>query len=318
MNMQQLLSAFDSKSLAYGAIYEALGGFRGTTTAPAATAAAMVGESEKAQIKHKVDGIADFVKGLPVVIAGKGAVALAEIAAGTVDLGTAGDSGFVFSLIGVRGIVARGEDGKEEKRNGAIGLALYPAHSLDAFLATEEGRAWVQSQVDKEAGLVAFRNLRMTPGEATLADLSQAAFTMPCLVSDFTDRTRASTAESFASFKTYWPVMVARLAANAATAKLVEALPTRRDDILSAFRSANYAATLFPELEKAGHFVRMAQIFGQLLQSIAANKEESGETVDFDPLAPARWIEGRDNLDLLPKAAKGVDLSEIDFGAFTF
>ena len=315
------LSAFDSKSLAYVAVTAALGGFRGTFSAAPIAANAIIAESAKLAEKHKVETLPGFVGEIQVAIAGHGAVTIAKLAAGEATLPEAGDAGYIVSLVGVRGIPvfdaegnrAKTEDGKPESRNGAIALAIYPAYSLDALLSTDEGRAWVTAQAEKEAGLVAFRNLRLDVETATIADLAQAAVAMPVSMGDFTDRTRTSTAESFAIFTKYWPAFTTVLAGRQETAPILAALPPRKD-ILASIRSRIYAQTLFPKLEEANLFVRLGNAFAVSMQSVADNSETP---VDFDPAAITRWIEGRDSLDLLPKAqAADLDLSALDLSAF--
>lgn len=315
------LSAFDSKSLAYAAITAALGGFRGIFSAAPIAANAILQEASKLAEKHKIADLPEFVGGVQVAIAGHGAVAIADLAAGNATLPEAGDDGFVISLVGVRGIPvydaagnpAKTDEGKPETRNGAIALALYPAYSLDAILATDEGRAWLKTQADKEAGLVAFRSLRLDVATATIADLMQAAVAMPVSLSDYTDRTRASAAESFAVFNDNWAAFVTVLASRTETASLVAALPAKKD-VLASIRSRVYAQTLFPKLEEFNIFVRLGTAFAASMQRVA---DEAETPVAFDPAAITRWIEGRDALDLLPKAQVGnVDLSALDLSAF--
>ena len=316
MNMTDTLKAFDSKSPAYNVLRNALGGFRLETQDLAATFAAIIKEAVDAETKHKLAGLAESVAALPVAIAGIGAETIAALSEGKASLPDAGDAGFTVSFVGTRGLEILDEDGKTVKRDGAFGLAVYPAHSVDAYLATEEGRGFVAGIIAKEAGLIAFRGLRLESGVATLSDFAAAAQGIPRLVSEYTDRSRASAdKESFAIFNDFWETVKAVLSKNPGTAKVVLALPTRKADILSAIRSKAYAQTLFPAVETPGYFVAIANVVANFTKEIATQAEAQGRPFDYDLTAIARWIEGRENLDLLPKAAADVDLGGVDFAS---
>ena len=324
MNMNAPLATFDTKSALHAAIASVLDGHRVATLDAVKTMQAIVTKAESA----KADGaaLAESFLALPVAIAGTDVASVADIISGAIALPPLGDSGHIISLIGVRGIVTQTTDdsGKPttEKRNGAIGLAIYPAHSVAAFLATDEGKEHVEAVLAKESGLQAFRRLRFTPAESTLQDMADAARGMPVSVSDYTDRQRGKAADTYAVFTDNWSRYLQNMRATPAQAPLAAVLPTAAKEMLSAIRSKAFAVAKYPALENAGWFVKVARHLQGVLAATAAKVEEaieSGEDVeafDYDLTAFDRWIEKRDELDLFNRIDTiDADLSSVDLFA---
>ena len=313
-----ILNGFDSQSATYAALHAGLDGFRTVTNDPAVNLRKAVSVAESAEKTPEASSAAvAVILGLSVALAGQGAATVAEILEGTATLPESGDRGYVLSLIGVRGLKGTDADGKPENRNGAIALAIYPAHSIDALTATEEGKAWLQIQADKEAGLVAFRRLRFAAGEATAQMLADAAQGMPATVADFIERARAASGESFAVFNALFTDFRKILANNAGTAASAAVLPTKKADVLSAIRSKAYAETYFPLLEEKNLFSMVGRAFAIAVANMKKNAEASGESFEYDPADILRWIEGRDTLNLVNRVeVKPEDLEAIDFSAF--
>lgn len=306
------LAPHHSESLLYVASRDALDGFRAVTESPAALLSKIAGaiSGSKADDATKAAAIAAF-ESLPVAVASRGMFVPAAIVAGDVDLPEAGDSGYTVSLIGFKSLeLTDPATGEKAKRNGFWGLAIYPAHSIAAAMETETGKAWLQSLMDKESGLIAFRGLRVAYGETTVNDLSEAAFAMPCALSDYTDRTRA-TGETFATFNDLWPAFRGKLAENPASAKLVAALPTKKADMLAAIRSKTFAEVKFPALESAGLITKIGAAFGNFVAAIEEAAKAESEDVPYSAADVARWLEGRDSLDLVKAQTETVDAAAV-------
>lgn len=306
-----VLFPHDSASLLYTAARDALDGFRANTEAPAA----MLAKIQAAITGSKADDATkaaalDSFNALPVAVASRGIYTPGQILAGDVDLPEAGDAGFTVSLIGFKSLELADANGEKAKRNGFWGMAIYPAHSIAAAMESETGKAWLQSLMDKESGLIAFRGLRVAYGETTVADLSEAAFAMPCALSDYTDRTRA-TGETFGTFNELWPAFRAKLAENPASAKLVAALPTKKADMLAAIRSKTFAEVKFPALESAGLITKIAVAFGNFVAAVEEAAKAESEDVPYSAADVTRWIEGRDSLDLVKAQTETVDAAAV-------
>lgn len=306
------LAPHHSESLLYVASRDALDGFRAVTESPAALLSKIAGAilSSKADDATKAAAATAF-KSLPVAVASRGMFVPDAIVAGDVDLPEAGDSGYTVSLIGFKSLeLTDPATGEKAKRNGFWGLAIYPAHSIAAAMETETGKAWLQSLMDKESGLIAFRGLRVAYGETTVNDLSEAAFAMPCALSDYTDRTRA-TGETFATFNDLWPAFRGKLAENPASAKLVAALPTKKADMLAAIRSKTFAEVKFPALESAGLITKIGAAFGNFVAAIEEAAKAESEDVPYSAADVTRWLEGRDSLDLVKAQTETVDAAAV-------
>lgn len=291
----------DSTGLLYAAVKEALDGFRSVTTSPAATLAKIETaiQASKATPEIKAHAIA-LLATLPVAIASKGLFGIGDIVAGEVEFPEEGDAGFIISLMGFKSLELPDStvpEGKS-KRNGMWGLAIYPAHSAVVAMESESGKAWLQSLMDKESGLIAFRGMRVVPGETKIQDLRESAHAMPCLLTDYLDRSRA-TGETYATFNDLWPLFVAELLKNPATAKAVAALPTKRADMLAALRSTVFAEVKFPALEAAGIVVKIGRTFAVFVDTVVANAAAGGKELPYSGSDVTRWLEGRDSLDLV-------------------
>ena len=305
------LTAYDSKTPLYAIVAEACGGFRVTTDDPIALAARMIAAATEAESKGAA-GLTAAINAFPIAVAGQGKRTVEKLAqmADPAELATIrGAAGFILSLVNVRGIETKTAEGSE-KRNGVIGLALYPAHPVEAFQATDEGRAFLTNILDKEQGLVAFRKLRFTPGESTEADLDMGARAMPILAEDFLP-SRSAGSDGFDLFADFFPILCKRMAADPATAYLVSVLPTKRADVLAAIRSQPLAATLYPALEKANVFVTTARVLYSAAEQMRQQSEQAGKVWEYNNAAVLKWIDERAALDLLPKTKAEVDTDEL-------
>ena len=154
--------------------------------------------------------------------------------------------------------------------------------------------------------MIAFRSVRVTYGETTIADLTEGAMRMPLTVADFTDRARA-TGETFDTFNDLWPIFIAHLSQQPERAALVAALPKSKKDMLSAIRSTTFAEHKFPVLEKAGIIVKIGGAFARFVADMLAKAESEGQSLDYDAAHVTRWIENRDACDLLRAVTDDLD-----------
>lgn len=304
------LGAFDSKSPEYSILSAACDGFRITTLSPVSIAAQIVQAATEAESKG-AQGIAARLSALPVAVAGHGKVSLAELSTANPDaLGVLpGAAGFVLSLVNVRGIEVKTAEGAE-KRNGVIGLALYPAHPVESFQTTDEGRAFLTTILDKEQGLNAFRKLRFTPGESTEEDFDAGAKAMPITAEDFLP-SRTTASEGFDLFNDIYPLLARKMSSDPTSAPIIAALPTKRADVLAAIRSASLARTLYPALEERDIFAKLGRVLFNTAESLRAKEESDGKAWGYNNASVLRWIDERESLDLLPKVKADVDTDAI-------
>lgn len=305
MNADANLTVFDSKSPVYAAVAEVIGDTRG------AIANADILASKLAAIVAKCTEAAN----LPVATAGNGLVAVGDFTAES-PLPEAGGRGFILSTVGKRGIVQ--PDGT--KRDGIFGLAVYPAHDVESIMEHAMGPAYVQSLVDKEQGLVAFRDLRLSIDTDTIATMAAAADAMPITLDDFLNRGRKTGGSPYAVFNDNWTAFVTLLRDNPAIPKdFIKALPTKKDMLLG-IRSAAYAAQHFPGMEDAkggSLFVRLGTAFANAIDEAQSNAANQGVESDIegDSNVIRAWIEDRDNVDLTQSVTK-LNLGSVDLGAF--
>jgi hypothetical protein len=246
---------------------------------------------------------------VPVAIAGYGVVRVGDFAESNAEaaLPDAGEAGYVLSTAGIRGI-----ETPEGKSNGIIGLAVYPAHTVESLMQAAEGADWLNRIAQKEIGLVAFRRLRLTE-EDSIEDMNAAAAAMPTAASDFTVARTATSGGAFEVFDSNWVDFRKMLGTNEANADLAKML-TPKASVLKAIRSKAYAEQAFPALEERGLIVKVAQFFAATLTNLAASGDVE---VHGDVTAIDRWIDGRENLDLTETVTESaLDSVNLDFGAF--
>lgn len=246
---------------------------------------------------------------VPIAIAGHGVVTVGdyESLGGETSLPDAGEAGYILSTAGIRGI-----ETPEGKSNGIIGLAVYPAHTVESLMQAAEGADWLNRIAQKEIGLVAFRRLRLTE-EDSLEDMNAAAAAMPTAASDFTVARTASGGGAFEVFDSNWVDFRKMLGTNEANADLAKML-TPKASVLKAIRSKAFAEQAFPALEDRGLIVKVAQFFAATLSNLAASGDVE---VQGDVTAIDRWIDGRENLDLTETVTESaLDSVNLDFGAF--
>jgi hypothetical protein len=308
-NVKSLATAMLSDSAEHQLITDVIGGFRTVTDSPAAIAAAIIDKATEIADKARTVGFRPACESIAVLIGGKGLTTVAGLALG-VDLPAAGDLGYTVSRVEVRGI-----ETPEGKKNGSLGLSVYPCWSAAAFMATDEGRAMVDKIVQKECGLVAFRPIRVVLGETTYEELDQGAIRMPLTVGDYTDTSRGPS-ESFACFNDNWPKWMPLALKIPARAPIIAALPKSKPELLKAIRSKAYALAMFPALESRDLFAKVATAFANEMGTfLASDAAESGKPLAYDMTAVLRWIEGRDTLDLRPQV-EATDLEALDLSGF--
>lgn len=302
-----------SDSLLYVASRDVLDGFRTVTLNPGQTIGLIAQKigAIKATQEERHQALRDLAA-MPFVIASRGVFSIQDVVEGKVELPLAGDLGYTLSLVGFKGLELPDPSVKEgkSKKNGVWAFAIYPAHSITAAIETDAGKAWLQTQMDKELGLVAFRGIRVTMGETTIGDLAEAAFAMPCALSDFTDRAR-STSEAFGTFNDLWPTFREVTSKKPQAAKVLAMLPTKRADMLAALRSKVFAEVKFPGLESANVFVQIGQHFAAFVDVMVSRAAEAGNDLPYAGADVLRWLEGRDTLDLVRAQVETVDEADL-------
>lgn len=297
--MANVIQAWDTESDLYNTVTKALEGSRVT-----------VATSESAA--KRIAAIAAAASDMPVAIAGHGTVEAGEF--NPESLPEPGAGGFTLSTIGCRGI--EGADGK--KRNGITGVAIYPAHTVDSIMSHPSGADYLLKLAEKEMGLVAFRGLRLDPGEP-LTDLNAAAQEMPCELDSFISRTRQGAGSPYAVFNDNWNDFRKALGQNPGTKAIVKHLPAK-GEMLNCIRSKPYAESHYAVLEENDWFARLAAAMANLLEAMQAEAAEAGEEspVTGDPDVIRGWLDNRESYVIegaSAEAAKGMTLDLSAFGA---
>lgn len=186
------------------------------------------------------------------------------------------------------------DTGKGGKVTAIKGVVIYSVPLLDAILAAENGKDWVNKIMQKEAGLVAFRQFR---DAETLGDFMDGVNKAPSSVSDYVAAAKRGDPADMEAFDALWPSL--RDAMKTKMKKYYDALPNRLE-IVKAIRSKSFAAANYPEAEEGGAFLRIAN-------ALVENADRVDPKIDASEIS--EWIANRETLNLSKRPRGEADLS---------
>lgn len=201
-----------------------------------------------------------------------------------------------------------GAKGKEGEKSGIKSIVVYAMPTLDAFAATDEGKAWIAKVLEKEAALVAFRNFREVATRNELfAGVNKAPATAEQYVTEYT-RTGGTDTDTFDAL---WTEI--RKAIKKKSPKLSAQLPSK-PEIINGIRSKQWASEMFPALEQNGVFVVLANLVREnALANTGTAKNDAGEDIEvaapMDVTAIDGWLAGRESFVIETKKSEDFDAS---------
>lgn len=195
---------------------------------------------------------------------------------------------------------------QEKGPSKVTAIVITPAPTLDAILAADGGRDWLQKIADKELNHVAVRPLRNPKEGESLDELSEK---MPLTVAEYITSSRESSGGALETFNELARGVIDAIAKKSkpwAKARLT------KPELKAAMASRAYASEYYPVLEDRGEgkeslFV-MAMNFGK---TVAAAK-------GLDPAIFDRWLSSRDQATLATKADEDENGDDFDLEALTF
>lgn len=204
---------------------------------------------------------------------------------------------------------ARTKDAKGKALVGVKGIVMFAIPTLDAILASDKGREWLDKIVTKEASHVAFRTVR---DATTTREFVDGVAAMPGDVEAFvTAHSRGGDGLDTETFDALWNSFRKNLGTKSpALAKL---LPGKAE-VLNAIRSKAYAVENHGELEAKGVFERT----GLSLINAAQNNTVKGEPSPLPTDALESWLADRDTFVFPTKAAPEKDFSVLDSMSLDF
>lgn len=194
-----------------------------------------------------------------------------------------------------------------------VAIAVAPLHSIDSFLAFDDGREWIEKLIEKETAHVAWRPLRnVEEGESYEA----ASVVMPVTAESYTQSNRGGSAIDTSALAAIWPMLREQLVEQAPG--IAGFLPTGKGagiaTVSKALRSADWARRNTPEMESRDLW---AAFIGPMLVQFANAWQESDDPETQALYLSAQvipgWLESRDEVIIEavgPRVAK--DESALD------
>lgn len=197
------------------------------------------------------------------------------------------------AVIGIVGV-------KLDKATGIKGITIYPIPTVDAFIGSEVGKAFIDKLVVKECSHVGFRPMR---DAATSYDWDKGVEAWPTTVDDYA--TSASRGIDSDTFDTIWGSF--RKSLSKKNAALADLLPTK-PVFLDCLRSRAFALSdpNTAPLENQGWFAMLGKV---LVQAAANWKDEKGIVTPLETDTLQSWLDGRDSLVLEKSAPTPKDFS---------
>lgn len=217
----------------------------------------------------------------------------------------------IYSAPNTKTVLAYVGAKKEAKEGGNTGIksiVVYAMPTLDAFMATDDGKAWLAKIVEKESAAVAFRNFReVSTRNELFAGVNKAPATAEQYVTEYTRSGGIDTD----TFDALWTEI--RKAIKKKSPKLSAQLPSK-PEIINGIRSKQWAEEMFPALESNGVFVVLANlVIDNAKSNTGTQKDEAGNDVEvaapMDTTAIDGWLAGRDSFKIETKKSEDFDAS---------
>lgn len=218
----------------------------------------------------------------------------------------AGNSAILAYVGGRTKLTGKGLDGDGKEGVGIKAIVIFPAPTLDSFMATDAGKAMINKVLEKEIGLVAFRPIREF---ATVAEFYSGVAAMPTTVDAYAVASERSGGVDTETFDALWADW--RKALKEARPAVSKLLPGK-GDVLKAIRSKSFAESRddLAALEEKGMFTGIAQ---SLIGMAKSNKAADGVTANpLDTTAIEGWLAGRDEFNFPGSKEAPADISVLD------
>lgn len=219
------------------------------------------------------------------------------------------DSAVYEGMNAVLGYVAAKGDEAKGRESGIKAIVIYPIPTLDAFIADAKGKEWLAKVMEKEVGLVVYRNFR---DNATIDEFNAGVAKTPKGIDELVaEHTRGGAGLDTDAFDATWPGL--RLFLKKEQPLLSKALPAKAE-VIKAIRSKSYATTEYAKLEAAGVFVKLAQTCIKAAESNLADDKKTPQPIDASAIQS--WIDNRDSVNITKatKEAVDVDAAVAQFG----
>jgi hypothetical protein len=197
-------------------------------------------------------------------------------------------------------------------KNAIKAITVLPIPTIEAIMATGEGKAFLDKVIAKELSHVAYRNIR---DAVTDMDLLAGMAKSPRSVADYlAESKRAGSAGDTETFDALWAGL--RQAVKESVPALYKVLPPK-GDVIKSIRSKAYALANYEPLENAKQgsiFVGLAQA---AIATAAKNTTKDGQPQPLDSSAITDWLAERETLVLGKTEEKDYSaVDEIDFANF--
>lgn len=255
-----------------------------------ADAIAAIGKIAESLTASESESVKRLANTLPIALAGHGDMRTLD----SIESVPFANQPVIVTALGAKG----------NKRSGIRGLVIMPNPTVSDFLATPEGTAFAAKVIEKEVAHVGLRQLRNEAANGTAA-IFAAAEAMPATVDDFAkESTRVGVDTT--GFDAVWSGLRKKL--GAAIPGLLESLPRNKAEVITAIRSASWAAEMYPDLEKRNVFTGIGQLAIKAIDALPADTDADSDEV-------AGWLRGRDEYNAPVKEraelTRDVDLSQI-------
>ena len=180
------------------------------------------------------------------------------------------------------------------KISGIKAIVIFPIPSIDAFIASPEGKVWLAKITEKEAAHVFFRGLR---DAATTIDLSNGMTKGPGTVAEYVSEYSRSGSGGLDTdtFDALWTTLRKSLLQKMpALAKL---LPSKQE-VLNSIRSKAFALENHKDLETHPTAGSIFARIGLALIDMAKQNTVNGTASPLPTEAVESWLAGRDELVL--------------------
>ena len=189
-------------------------------------------------------------------------------------------------------IVGARVDNGAKKLNGIKGIVLLPIPTLESYMASDAGKAWLEKIAEKESAHVSFRPFR---DAASVEEFLSGAERVPDSVDAFATESARAGGVNTETFDTVWKSLRTQLAKD--KPQLAKLLP-QKPEVIKAIRSKAHATEQYPELEGIRAFEWLANLV-------------VGAAGDMDTSEIQKWLAGRDEFVFPTREQAAPDFSAL-------